>query len=317
MITRLTHRPVSRIEVPSDTALPTAVWSDWSCVVRLVVSDPAALAPATVQLEAMMARVERASSRFVIDSELNWANANVGRPVAVSRTLANLVDVALGEASRSCGALDPTIGRDLVRLGYDRDIHLVSDSDEEAPPAVGPRPSWRDVKLDQFAGLLTVPVGCSLDLGASAKACTADWAAADLGQRFDCDVLVEIGGDLAVSGRKRDWQVTVAEKAGVARHAQQVTLSAGGMATSTTTIRRWQRGDHEINHIVDPASGQPANGPWRTVTVAAESATHANTCTTTAIVLGDEALAFLHEQNVAARLIDRAGEIVTIGGWPC
>jgi thiamine biosynthesis lipoprotein len=317
MITRLTQQPSARIDILDDAALPTAVWSDWSCVVRLVVSDPAVLTPANIQLEAMMARVERASSRFVVDSELNWANVNGGRPVAVSRTLANLVEVALGEASRSSGAVDPTIGRDLVRLGYDRDIHLVSDSEDEVAPANGPRPSWREVKLDQFAGLLTVPVGCSLDLGASAKACTADWAAADLAQRFDCDVLVEIGGDLAVSGRKRDWQVVVAEKAGVARHAQQVTLGRGGMATSTTTIRRWQRGDHEINHIVDPASGQPANGPWRTVTVAADSATHANTCSTAAIVLGDEALAFLHEQNVAARLIDRSGEVVTIGGWPC
>jgi thiamine biosynthesis lipoprotein len=323
MTSHLTHQPSgptvpsARIDIVDDAAMPTAIWSDWSCLVRLVVSDPAALVPATIQLEAMMARIERASSRFVLESELNWANVNAGRPVAISRTLVNLLDSALGEASRSCGALDPTIGRDLVRIGYDRDIHLIGDSDDEVPPPPAQRPTWRDVVLDRFAGLLTVPRGGALDLGASAKACTADWAAADLRQRFDCDVLVEIGGDLAVAGRKRDWQIVVSEKAGVPRHAQQVTLGNGGLATSTTTIRRWRRGDQEVNHIVDPASGLSAAGPWRTVTVAAESAIHANTCTTAAIVLGDEALTFLHEQGVAARLIDRRGDIVTVGGWPC
>jgi thiamine biosynthesis lipoprotein len=313
-----TTEPSAKVEVVRDATFPTAIWSNWSCLVRLVVTDPTALLPAAAQLEAMMARVEGAASRFQIDSELNWANANAGRPVAISRTLVNLVDTALGEASRSSGAVDPTIGRDLVRIGYDRDIHLIGDSHEAVPDAPQGRPTWRDVKLDRFAGLLTVPAGCALDLGASAKARTADWAAADLHDRFGCDVLVEIGGDLAVAGRKRDWQVTVAERGGeLGPHSQQVSLSSGGMATSTTTIRRWQRADAEINHIIDPVSGNTAGGPWRTVTVAAASATHANTCSTAAIVLGHNALAWVRGQGVAARLIDRSGEIVTVGGWPC
>jgi thiamine biosynthesis lipoprotein len=301
--------------VIESATLPTAVWSDWSCLVRLVVSDPQALTPAVAQLGSLMRRVDRVASRFRIDSELNWANANAGRPVAISATLAELVDTALGEASRSNGCLDPTVGADLRRLGYDRDIALVSDSEDAVVEHTGPRPTWRDVGLDLFAGLLTVPPHSSLDLGASAKAHTADLAAAALHRRFGCDVLVEIGGDLAVAGRLRPWQVTVAERAG--RQGQQVSLHEGGLATSSTRIRRWWRGDQEVNHIVDPGTGRPAEGIWRTVSVAARTATHANTCSTTAIVLGDEALAWLHDQRVAARLVDRDGLVVTIGDWPC
>ncbi|MGX7681913.1 FAD:protein FMN transferase [Jatrophihabitans sp. DSM 45814] len=313
-----------------EAELPTATWSEWSCLVRLVVSDPRALEPAVADLQALMHRVDRAASRFRIDSELNWANVNNGRPVAVSRTLVNLVETALGEASRSSGAVDPTLGRDIVRLGYDRDITLIGDSDLPVEPRPGNgsaaaddeyrQSGWRDVKLDRFAGLLTVPTGCALDLGATAKAQTADWAAEDLRDRYDCDVLVEIGGDIAVantsrSGRRGSWQIAVAEKAG--GPGQQVTLAAGGLATSSTVIRRWQRGDVEISHIIDPASGRSAAGRWRTVTVCADSATHANTCSTAAIVLGDEALIWLRTQRVAARLVDRTGAVVTIGGWPC
>ncbi|HEY8719470.1 FAD:protein FMN transferase [Pengzhenrongella sp.] len=300
-----------------DAPLPTASWQDWSCLVRLVVSDPDALTPAIAYLEAMMQRVDRAASRFRADSELSWANANPGRPVVVSRTMANLVASALREAARSDGAVDPTVGDDLVRLGYDRDIALVRDS--PLPVGSGPepvaRPSWRDVRLDEIACLLTVPAGCTLDLGATAKAQTADWAAADLSDRFRCDVLVEIGGDLAVAGRKDDWQVTVAERVGQA--GEQVTLGAGGIATSTTTIRRWRRGDTEISHLIDPATGAPAAGPWRTVTVAAGNATHANTCSTAAVVLGDGAVTWLGIQRVAARLVHQSGEVHAIGGWPC
>jgi thiamine biosynthesis lipoprotein len=50
--------------------------------------------------------------------------------------------------------------------------------------------------------------------------------------------------------------------------------------------------------------------------VAADSAEHANTCSTAALVLGDGALSWLTGQRVAARLVDRDGGIVTIGGWP-
>jgi thiamine biosynthesis lipoprotein len=297
-----------------EAAMPTATWRDWSCQVRLVVSDPAALAGAVTDLEALMNRVELAASRFRSDSELCRANASSGRPTAVSRTLVNLVASALAEARRCDGAVDPTLGRDLERIGYDRDIDDIIDTSEPVACPPAGRPSWRDVRLDAAMGLLTVPRGAALDLGASAKAQTADWAAAQLAARFGCSVLVELGGDLAVAGGKHDWQILIAERAG--SPGQQVTFSAGGLATSTTTVRRWHRGGETVSHIIDPATGMPARGPWRTVSVAAASATLANTCSTAGIVLGDRATAWLAEQGVAARLIDQDGRVTTLGGWP-
>jgi thiamine biosynthesis lipoprotein len=295
-------------------ALPTVTWRDWSCLVRLVVGAPDALQPAAVQLQAIMGRVDRAVSRFRIDSELCWANANAGRPIAASRLLGRFVRVALDAAARTGGALDPTIGHELVLLGYDRDISLVTDPGR-APAARRPAAGWRDVRLDELTGLLTVPAGTALDLGATAKAQTADWAADELAARYGCPVLVEIGGDLAVAGPKSDWQISVGERAG--RSQQQISLHAGGVATSTTTVRTWTAGGHPVHHIIDPATGLPSAGRWRTVSVAARTAVHANSCSTAAIVLGSAALPFLAGQGVAARLLDHDGHVTTVGGWPC
>ncbi|HEX2902347.1 MAG TPA: FAD:protein FMN transferase [Jatrophihabitans sp.] len=294
--------------------LPTAVWRDWSCLVRLVVTEPTALQPAVTHLRALMARVDRAASRFRPDSELCRANAQAGRPVAVSRLLVRLVQAALEAAAASGGAVDPTVGRQLARLGYDRDITLVTG----LPDDPGSRPqvaSWRDVRLDQRAGLVTVPAGTALDLGATAKAQTADWAATELAERFDCSVLVELGGDLAVAGDKDDWQITVAERRG--GPGQQIQLHRGGLATSTTTVRSWPAGGGRLHHIIDPSTGRSSTGRWRTVSVAAESAVRANTCSTAAIVLGDRALGWLTEQHVPARLVGPDASCTRLGGWPC
>jgi len=260
--------------------------------------------------------VELAASRFRSDSELSRANARAGRPLPISRLLTRLVAAALEAAERTGGALDPTLGARLAELGYDRDFgQLAGTSIAGRDGSMHPRAAWRQVRLDAERGLLTVPAGTALDLGATAKAQTADWAAAEIAGRHGCSVLVELGGDLAVAGDKADWQVLVAERAG--QPGQQITLHSGGVATSTSTVRRWWVAGRPAHHILDPRTGRPADGRWRTATVAAGSACEANACSTAAIVLGDRAADWLAEQRVPARLVDQAGAVSTVGGWPC
>jgi thiamine biosynthesis lipoprotein len=171
------------------------------------------------------------------------------------------------------------------------------------------------VRLHREAGLLTVPTGTALDLGATAKAYTADLAARTLHSRYGVGVLVELGGDLAAAGgTPAGWPVHVAEREGGA--GQVVVLSHGGLATSTVTVRRWRRGGHPVHHIVDPRTGLPVNGPWRTGSVHAPSALAANTASTAAIVLGDAAVDWLTERHLAARLVGVDGTVYATPGWP-
>ena len=287
----------------------------WSCTVRLVVEDDRALRPAVEDLRALLTRVDRAASRFRADSALSMANARAGRPTPIPHLLVDLVGAALEAAHDTGGVVDPTLGRAVQRLGYDRDISEVA-TDDPTPLAVATGPGrWRAVRLHRAAGLLTVPAGTALDLGATAKAWTADTAARELAARYDTGVLVELGGDLAVAGtRPGGWCVRVAEREGA--DGQLVTVAAGGVATSTTTVRTWRRAGRTVHHLLDPATGEPADGPWRTVTVAAPSALAANTASTAAVVRGASALDWLTARGLPARLVGRDGAVVTTAGWP-
>jgi thiamine biosynthesis lipoprotein len=95
-----------------------------------------------------------------------------------------------------------------------------------------------------------------------------------------------------------------------------VTIADGGLATSGITARRWSRGDRHLHHLIDPNTGAPAAGPWRTVTVAAGSCVDANIASTAAIVLGHDAPGWLLARGLPARLVDRAGGVHRCGAWP-
>lgn len=304
----------------------TATWtgSAWSCTVRLLVRDDRVLHRAAADLRALLERVDVTASRFRADSALSAANARAGRPTPVPRLLVELVDAALDAAAATDGAVDPTLGRDLRRIGYDRDIADVRTGVGAGAPAVAADPTgrsplrrrgWRSVRLHREAGLLTVPTGTELDLGATAKAWTADRAARTLAGRYETPVLVELGGDVAVAGGPADgWTIQVAEREGT--DGQLVQLWHGGLTTSTTVIRTWEYGDAAMHHILDPTTGLPTTGPWRTASVWASSALAANTSSTAAIVRGADAPQWLAERGVAARLVHRDGSVVTTPGWP-
>lgn len=281
---------------------------------RVAVDEARALPHAVADVFALLDHVDVAANRFRPDSALSIANQRAGRPTPVPHLFVELVAAALDSAAATGGAVDPTIGRALSGLGYDRDI---ADVAADGPPirARLRRRTWRDVRLDRETGLLTVPVGTALDLGATAKAYTADLAARMVHDRYGVAALVELGGDVAVSGAPAGgWLIRVAER----EHAngQVVTLTDGGIATSSTTIRRWRRAGQTVHHIVDPATGAPADDVWRTVSVHAGTALAANTASTAAIVKGATALDWLVRASVGARLVGGDGTVRVIGDWP-
>lgn len=310
------------------------VGSAWSCTVRLVVDEPRVLRPATEDLLALLDRIDRAASWFRPDSALSIANRAAGRPVPVPRVLIDLLEAAVDAAEQTAGAVDPTVGVAMRRIGYpargfaaqtalgesaetggQRDIGSGIPRGADVPAAMDRPGSWRSLRLHREAGLLTVPAGTAVDLGATAKAWTADHAAHTLAARYDTAVLVELGGDLAVAGDRPDgWCIEVAEREGGA--GQLVLVRHGGLTTSTTTVRSWQRAGHAMHHIVDPATGLPAVGRWRTASVAASSALAANIASTRSIVRGADAVDWLTRRGLAARLVAQDGSITTTPGWP-
>jgi thiamine biosynthesis lipoprotein len=179
------------------------------------------------------------------------------------------------------------------------------------------------VEFDEQARLLRVPPGVRLDLGATAKAWAADRSAARIAAALGCGALVSLGGDIAVSGHTPagGWRIRVQDISGrpedpPAGPSTVVAIHGGGLATSSTAARRWRRGGDVLHHILDPHTGLPAAPVWRTVSVAAASCTDANIASTAAIIRGRAAPDWLTGLGLPARLVDEAGQVRTINGWP-
>nr|WP_276511395.1 FAD:protein FMN transferase [Candidatus Frankia nodulisporulans] len=298
---------------PGGTA--SASWSVWSTTAQVVVTDPGQLDAARRIVADEIAAVDRAASRFRPDAEIMHLDATGGAPQQVSELLAELIGVALDAARRTGGDVIPTLGGALADLGYDRDLSLLARNGPPVLTVRRPAPGWRRISL---AGrTLTLPVDVQLDLGATAKAHTADRAAAQVAARLDTGVLVSLGGDIATAGQAPTggWQVHVADQPG--EPTCVVGLAAGtAVATSSTLGRRWQRGDRLLHHILDPRTCQPAPTVWRTVTVAASTCVAANTASTGAVVRGQAAPGWLGALGLPARLVDAHKEITMVAGWP-
>jgi thiamine biosynthesis lipoprotein len=226
---------------------------------------------------------------------------------------------ALRGARRTGGAVDPTIGGALRRLGYDRDFDLLAP---RGPIALQVErvPGWQSIEFDPLGLTLRMPAEVELDLGCTGQAIAGDLAAEAAHEVAGGGVLVGIGGDLRCAGSAPDegWQVLACEdsRQGPAGPGQTVEVREGALATSSITVRRWQRGDQVFHHLVDPATGRPAEGPLRTATVAGSNCVDANLLATWALIRGDDAMASLRDHQVPARLVRRNGSLLHLGGWP-
>lgn len=286
----------------------------------LITYPPEVKALARRVLDDELAMIDAACSRFRSDAELVAVNQHPGQWQQISPLLAGAIGVALVAARQTDGAVDPTVGRSLRLLGYDRDFARLEPTGPPLRIAVRPAPGWQHVELDEHRGRLRLPPGVELDLGATAKALAADRAARHAAATTGAGVLVALGGDIAVAGGPppHGWTVRVAEdhRAPSDAPGQTVNLTGCGLATSSRVVRAWRRGDETMHHIVDPATGGPADGPWRTVTVAAGSCVDANTAATAAVVRGASAVDWLETRRLPARLVRLDGQVHTTGGWP-
>lgn len=289
------------------------------CSLRVVVTDPRALSAARAAVDEVTGAIDAAASRFRADSELSRLNAT--REMVVSPLLARAIAVALRGAQLTDGAVDPTVGTAVRLAGYDTDFATVLKEGGPLRVQLARVPGWQAVRLDAPTRRVSIPPGVEIDLGATAKALAADLAAQTAAkQSASGGVLVSLGGDIAVAGEPPagGWHVQVSEDsdATLDDDEESVSIFDGGLATSSTTVRRWTRGGVVLHHIIDPETGLPVDGPWRTAVVAAATCVDANIASTAAIVKGDRAVAWLERHRLAARLVDQHGRIHRTSAWP-
>jgi thiamine biosynthesis lipoprotein len=307
----------------SQSALRTVTWSALGTTAVLEVTARGAAA-ARAAAEREITAMDLAASRFREDSELATVNREAGHRVAISHRLFEALSVALEAARTSDGAVDPTLGQDLIDRGYDRDFAQLDRVEDGSPvravTVTALRvPAWPSIELWEDPPAVRIPAGVRLDLGATAKALAADRGAQAAQRATGLGVILSLGGDLATAGPAPagGWAVRVTDDhRDTSGHGQTITIASGGVATSSLVTRRWRHQGQTQHHILDPLTGAPVTGRWRTASVAASSCTGANIASSAALVLGDDAPDWLAELGLPARLTAIDGSVHIQGGWP-
>lgn len=306
-------------------------WHQLGVTVRLVVAKADRLAAAERMLRDDLLALDVACSRVLPDSEVTALQKAQGQAVTVSEVFAGALECALEAARTTDGLLDPTLARakaapepaDAPTGRRGRALRLLRRGGKggtagQGGVPVGQTHSWKDVTLDRANLSASVPAGVLLDLRATYMSYGADRCAARLAEELGCGVLVAVGGDVATAGRApgRGWTVGVAEEPQAGGPGALISLAAGGISTAGGGARTWARAEAHRHHVVDPATGAPVPQLWQQVSVAGASCSLAGTLSTTAVVLGEQAVGWLTQWNVPCRLVAVDGRVTTLGGWP-
>ena len=259
---------------------------------------------------------ETTLSRFLPESELSRLNADAGQPVVVGRLLFDVVEASIAAAKATDGIFDPTLLRQLARIGYEGPFEKLRGSLPPTRSTSEEGGGWRGAVLDRHSRTIVVPAGCALDLGGIAKGMTVDASLDLLRARGVEAALVSAGGDLSVLGLPpggRAWPVLVGDDV----EGEVVHLMRGALATSGIAKRTWVQGGLRRHHLLDPRTGEPVAGDLHEVTVAASSCRVAEVAATACFVLGsDRGSEFLASHGLAGLLTRENGTQVTVGSWP-
>jgi thiamine biosynthesis lipoprotein len=262
--------------------------------------------------------MEARLSRFIPDSELCWLNGRAGRETRVSETMYDILERALDMHRLTGGVFDPAVLAELENVGYDRSFEQVERTGEQLPGETrGGGFSVSQVRLDSEQRTVTVPTGMRIDLGGIGKGYTVDAAACLL--EPSRDFVVNAGGDIFASGAGPDgdgWLVGVTEPHNFDVYVSLVRLHNEALATSTTAVRRWLRGDRLLHHLIDPRTRQPSESGVLSVSVIAPTAIQADVYAKTALLLGPvDGPRFLERQGTPGLFMMEEGGPVVTSGW--
>ena len=281
------------------------------CEVRLAGVSAARAQTLAALAIAEVRRIETKYSRYRTDSVVSHINAAAGsgESIAIDAETAQLLAFATQLFALSDGLFDATSG--VLRQVWDFKAGRKPTALQLAD--VLPRIGWNHVAWNDQSARLTRP-GMELDFGGFGKEYAADRAATLLANVGAQHGLVNLGGDIRVIGPQADgspWLMGI-------RHPRQtrqddaviarIPISAGALATSGDYERFFIEDGLRFCHILNPKTGWPAQH-WQSISVIAPVCVAAGAISTTAMLKGSDAIAFLEGQGVSYLAVDTAGAI--------
>jgi len=242
-------------------------------------------------------RIEAKFSRYR-PSVVTEINETTGQAIEVDDETADLIGYSMVCYALSEGLIDITSGA--LRRAWK------FDGSETVPTQIQVRDALRHVgwkRVSWERPILRLQPGMEIDFGGIGKEYAVDRALALAEAHTRDPVLVNFGGDLRVSGPRRDgtpWYVAIEDVDRAGNAAGLLELSSGALATSGDTYRYVVRDGVRYGHVLNPQTGWPIADAPRSVTVHAPTCTEAGLLAKLALLRGPGAEEFLKLEKVRA-----------------
>ena len=258
----------------------------------------------------VVARIDRWATRLTRHadtSDLLDLNADPRSNVYVRPTLAAALRAGAAAANASEGYADITL----------LDARLTAEGKGSVATS-SRRDEWQLIRRNRGGAVVRRPPGLHFDLGGIVKGWIAD-RALSLMNGWPSAV-IDADGDLAIQcAPGKTWEVGIEDPRSPDAHLAILRLNAPeggtptrwGVATSGTSVHRWNVGGKSRHHLIDPRTGRPAETDIVQATVIAGSALRAEALAKAAVIAGTvEGFALLERARVrGAVLLNAAGEI--------
>ena len=294
----------------------------WS-VALLPASNGSNLTALQQQLQQRLDQINRLMSTYDPSSEVSRFNNQTSSDwFPLSAETAQVIELSLEISRLTGGAFDISVGPLVELWGFgatEREDVIPTEAQIKASLA---QVGYANLELRREpAAVRKLVPQLRIDLSAVAKGYAVDQLAELLEQQGISNYLVEIGGELRMSGHRSGgdfWRIAIEKPLEESREVATVfPLTATGLATSGNYRNFYLQDGQRYAHTLDPVSGKPSRHKLASVTVLDQSCARADALATALMVLGEEqGRRFCEKNQIAAYFIIYEKTATTIYASP-
>ena len=274
----------------------------WS-VVMLPNSDGTDVVALQQLLQERLDRINSLMSTYDPESEVSRFNSQTSTDwFAISEETAQVIELSLDISRLTGGAFDISVGPLVELWGFGATVRGINIPTEEQISAHLARVGYENIRLRRAPAAVSKQIPeLHIDLSAIAKGYAVDALAVILEQQGISNYLVEIGGELQISGHRGDgtaWQIAIEKPLDDAREVATIfPLTDTALATSGNYRSFYLENGQRYAHTLDPVSGKPTRHKLASVTVLDQTSARADALATALMVMGEEKGRLFCEKN--------------------
>ena len=226
------------------------------------------------------------------EGSLVWTlNHSGGARTEVPALLYHMLDTAGTVYARSGGALDLSVYPVVKTWGFIDQAYRVPSPDEIA--AARERVDYAAVTYEQTgdACFAAVPDGMEISFGSVTKGAMSDAVVDTLRENGVTSAVISLGGNVQTLGLRpdgSDWTVAVQDPHDTGTFLGTIAVGETAVVTSGSYQRYFEENGMVYHHIIDPATGYPAESGLLSATVVCPDGAMADCLSTAMFVLGED-----------------------------